>query len=257
MTDLIPIFPREAMQSLFDTPLYDEAGARELLMRVGPPDAAAVKAETLAFSLSELGKTFALALWGEVQASTPQREKEARRLAAACENVLRIVGLADGGELYPMFAQGGLFAAAYIRGEPRGEAATMNALRAVETLRADALKMLEIEGKRRRMKGVKAGRPENLAMRHLVRDLSQLYETGWGRAPGVSTGDKEVPSGPLMRLMEDVTGRIAARGLRFVHSASALRAAWQRLDRSEKMPLTVLLEQAEALDSEPAGTLSK
>lgn len=142
-----------------------------------------------------------------------------------------------------MFGGGGLFAAANIRGEPRGEAATMNALRAVEHLRQDALKMLEVEGKRRRMKGVKAGRPEVKAMRRLVRDLSCLYERVWCETPGISTGDKAEPCGPLIRLMLDVVKRLRSRGLRVNASADSLRSIWRSLDDEDKMPETHLLRQ--------------
>lgn len=244
----IPPFSREAVLSVFASPLYDTAAALELIMMIGPPDDASIKAESFAHELNELAKSFAFNLWNEVQASTPEREKQSKRLADACQKVLEIVGVADGGELLPMFGSGGLFAAANIRGEARGEAATRNGLRAVELLRLDALQMREVEGKRRRMKGVRAGRPENVAMQRLVRELSCMYEGAWGRAPGVSTGAAVEPSGPLMRLMLHVTGRIKERGLRFGNTAAALRGVWQRLDAGDKMPLTILAEQSTAID---------
>jgi hypothetical protein len=236
-------------------PLYDAASARELLISIGPPEDARDKAEAIGHVLTELGKSFAFALWAEVQASTPEREKQAKRLADACRNVLQIAGVADGGELLEMFGGRGLFAAAYGRGEPSGQAATMDALRAVDLLRQDALKMLEIEGKRRRMKAPKRGRPESAAMQKLVRELSCFYEKLWLRTPGVSSGDSE-PSGPLMRLMLDVTGKLRARGIRFTSTPDSLRKVWQRLADQEKMPLTVLSHQFHALQ-QPAAPLSK
>ena len=244
----VPTFPRESMLSLYAEPLYDISAIRELLMLVGPPPDATDVAEAVAFPLNELGKAFAFDLYGEVQASTPQREKEAKRLADACARVLAIAGVADGGELFPIFAEGGLFAAAHIRGEAQGKAATMNALRAVDLLQQDALMMLEVEGKRRRMKPPQRGRPVNKALDKLVRDLSCMFENLWGRAPGVSGGDD--PSGPFLRLMVNVTDRLRARGIRFSSSPDSLRKVWQRLPDDEKMPLTVIMRQCEALDGE-------
>jgi hypothetical protein len=251
---LTPPFGRPAMQSLYDESLYDDAAVRELFMAVGRPVGDADKVTAVAHRLTEIGKAFAFKLFDEVQATTPEREKEARRLAAACNKVLAIVGVKDGGELLPMFGSGGLFAAANLRGKPNGEAATLNALRAVDLLRQDSLKMLEIEGKRRAMKKPKAGRPEDVAMQHLVRDLSRLYEDVWERSPGVSNGDDE-PSGPLMRLMLDVIKRLRIRGLRFGATKDGLRKVWQRLDPDEKMPTTQILRQAAALD-EGSGKLA-
>jgi hypothetical protein len=251
---LIPPFPREAVFSIYREPLYDDVAARELFMAVGRPDSDADKVASVAYRLTELGKMFASGLFDEVQATTPERERAAKRLGAACEKVLAIVGVKDGGEMLPMFGGGGLFAAANIRGEPDGGAATMNALRAVDLLRQDALKMVEIEGRRRTMKKPKAGHPPSVAMQNLVRDLSCLYEEFWERSPGVSNGDVE-PSGPLMRLMIDVTDRLKARGLRFSSSKDALRMVWQRLDPVDKMPVTHLMSQAAALGW-PAGKSS-
>jgi hypothetical protein len=243
------VVTQEAARSLYDVPLYSEADVLELLMLIGRPDNAS--AEALAHVLSEFGKTFASALEREASASTPQREKAAGKLARACGDVLAILGVENGGDLLPMFAQGGLFAAAYLRGEPHGKAATMNAIRAVDLLRQDALKMMEIEGKRRRMKPPRVGHPGNGAMRRLVRDLSCLYEQVWARPPGVSTGDKPQPSGPLMRLMEDITAKLKVRLGRHAFSAtpSSLRRVWQRIDAEDKMPVTELVAKWEALDT--------
>lgn len=251
---MVALSLRGAMLSLHDEPLYDVAAAGELLMLVGRPDKA--DAEDVAHALSRLAASFAFDFCGESQASTPEREKGAKRLAAACAKVLEIAGVANGGELLPMFGQGGLFMAAAIRGEPRGEAATMNALRAVDTLRQDALKMLEIEGKRRRMNGVKAGRPEVAAKRKLVRELSCLYERVWRKTPGISTGDKAEPCGPLMRLMLDVVRRLRIRGVGVRASPDSLRAIWRSLDDEDRMPETHLLRQA-GMFNEATGSLPK
>lgn len=246
-------FSWDAVRGVFDAPPYDASAVRELFMLIGPPGEAADKAEPFAFHLNELCKAFAFELWGEVQQSTPQREAGAKALAAACQKVLAIVGVDDGGELFPMFGVGGLFAAAAIRGEARGEAATMNALRAVDALRLDALKMLEIEAKRRRMKPPKAGRPESRVMQKLLRDLSCLYENTWeDRSPGVSLAIDGEPSGPFLRLMVDVTDRLKAIMGRRAFSATraSLRKAWQRIQ--EKMPLAVTLAKFKAFAGESA-----
>jgi hypothetical protein len=234
---------RDAMLSIFGEPNYDAQTAREVLILVGPPADAAGLADALAHELNEVSKSAAFDLWHEDQASTPQREKGAKALRDACQKVLRIAGVADGGDLLPMFGAGGLFAAAALRGEARGEAAAMNALRAVELLRLDAIKMLEVEGKRRRMKGPKAGRPEVKALRKLVRDLSCLYERLWQSAPGISLGASEEPCGPLMTLMLHVIERLRSRGIRVNASRDSLRAIWRRLDDAEKMPNTHLTRQ--------------
>src|SRR4051794_26487773 len=76
---------RDVLHSLDETPLYDAAAARELLMVVGPPDDASDIAEAIAHVLSEIGKSAAFDLYREGQASTPQREKSARALRDACQ----------------------------------------------------------------------------------------------------------------------------------------------------------------------------
>lgn len=245
---------REAVHSLFERPLYDSAAARELIMAVGPsnvPDA-----EALAHAISELASGFAFDLWREMQESTPEREKQFKQLLAACQKVLKVAGVADGGELLPVFGQGGLFAAAHIRGEARGEAATMNALRAVDLLRQDAATMLEILGKRRVMDSPKRGRPEVAALNKLVRDLSCLYERVWRRTPGISKGREAEPCGPLVTLMVQVIDRVRSRGIKVNASRDSLRAIWRRLEDAEKMPETTLLRDAGLLD-EASSTLSK
>lgn len=232
-------FSRDVMLNLYSAPLYDEAAVRQLLLGCGCPNAAKT-VPSVTHSLNEMTKTFAFDLFTEVRASGRERNRQAQRLADACGKVLAVLGVEGGGDLLPMFAQGGLFAAASLRGEASGKAATMNAIRAVDLLRQDALKMLEVEGRRRRMKPPKSGRPENAALTRLVRDLSCLYEQVWNSNPGVSNGAAEQPTGPFMRLMLDVTERLKARGLRFYASASSLRKVWQRIDASEKMPITKL-----------------
>jgi len=242
--DLTPTVDREAMLGLFDeAPLYDETAVRELFVSVGPPPDAAAKAEAAAFRLSELGKSFAFALYGQSTPSVVERERQARQLAKACESVLRLTGVHEGGDLLPMFAQGGLFAAASIRGEPSGKAATMNALRAVDLLRQDALKLVEIEGKRRGMSPPRPGRPEDVATQRLVRDLSCFYETVWQREPGTSTGEEGEAAGPLVRVMVAVAERLRARGLQFYFSAEWLAQVWKRLPGEEKMPGTHIARQ--------------
>jgi hypothetical protein len=238
---------REAMLGLYEEPLYDASAARELLMLVGPPEGAADFAGVLADALNEIAKQVGFEFYQESQASTPQRERAAKALRDACTKVLKIAGVADRGELLPMFGAGGLFAAANIRGEADGKAATMRALRAVEHLRLDADKMLEVEGKRRRMKGPRAGRPEAKAARRLVRDLSCFYERVWRKAPGISVGGEPEPCGPLMTLMMDVVRRLRSRGVMISASRDSLRAHWRRLDDEEKMPDTFLATQVASL----------
>lgn len=243
--DLTPTVDRDSMLSLFvGEPLYDAATVRELFVAVGPPPSAASKIDAVAFKLSELGKSFAFDLYDESGPSVIDRQKEAERLARALEAVLRITGVHGGGDLLPMFGQGGLFAAAAIRGEPSGMAATMNALRAVDLLRQDALKLVEIEGRRRRMEAPTAGRPEAKAMQRLVAGISCLYEAAWERDPGVSTDATGEASGPLVRLMVDVTERLRSRGLRFSSSAQSLGKVWRRLDPADKMPTAHILRLA-------------
>lgn len=244
-------FPREAYLSVFEVPLFDAAAVRELFVAVGPPDDAADKAEAVAFRLSEIAKSCAFDLFHEAQARTPERERGAKAMVAACDKLLEVAGLANDGELLPMFGQGGLFAAAALRGEARGEAATMNALHAVKLLRQDAAKMLEVEGKRRAMSGPKRGRPESRAMRRMVADMSALYERVWERAPGISNGPSddprrvsEEPSGPLMRLMLDLVAKLRARGVRVSASPDSLRAVWRRVPDDEKMPGTHIIRLA-------------
>jgi len=198
------------------------------------------------FYLQEACRAFAFDLWRETQPGIAAREAAALKIATACHSILSITGMASG-EIDPSnlaagLGAGGLFASAALRGEPSGKASIMNALRAVETLRTDALKMAEIEAKRRAMKPAKRGRPESASIKRLVAALSHLYFDVWERIPTVSRAKGGVhsehapnePTGPLALLLEAVTNALQACGLRFYVTPDSLIKTWERLPADER-----------------------
>jgi hypothetical protein len=251
MTELAPSFDWSVVIDLNERPLFDETAIRELLIKIGPPPAAAEKVEAMAFKLSELGKSFAFDLWHQGCPSASVEQQQAEKLAAALGAALTLAGFGideqpSSTALLPMFGPGGLFASAAARGEPNGKAATMNALRAVYLLRLDALAMVRQRGKRRAMKPPKAGRAADTAIKRLVASIAEVYLDAWGRVPTVARSNAAAtsgqPTGTFVALMVAVADELRRRGVRFSATAESLQKHWrslppderQRLDMAEK-----------------------
>lgn len=242
--DLSPPFDWALVADLFGKPLYDTASITELFLAVGAPADAAAKAEAAAFQLSEIGKSFAFQLWQEGQPSADNEASAALRVAAACEAVLTLTGLGVEGEpsldrLLPSFGAGGLFASAALRGESNGKAATMNALRAVNLLRRDALAMAEQRARRSAMKPPKVGRSESRALKRLVEGLSAFYFDVWGAVPTISRSKANATSGQVsgafVRLLSEVNKALQARGLRYYATDESLAQHWRSLSPDRRM----------------------
>lgn len=247
--NLTPPFDWALVSGLLAEPLFDAPRVTELFLAVGAPSDAAEKLEAAAFQLSEIANAFAFDLWREVQPSSDKEGTAALRVAAACEAVLRLTGVGTDAEPSPdallaSFGPGGLFAAANLRGEPSGKAATMNELRAVYLLRLDALKVAEIRAKRSAMKPAKAGRKESRALKRLVASLSAFYFDVWGDVPTVSRSKAKASvgavSGRFVRLLSEVNKALQATGLRYYATDESLVQHWRSLDPDERLRLDMV-----------------
>jgi hypothetical protein len=237
--DLRPTIEWQAVQSCFDEPIFTPARTAELLFAVGrlvhgnglPP-------ERVQEELREITANFAFNRYQELQPTTSKRDAQAAKLAQALGLALETLGF-DGeptpDDLLPMFGRGGLFAAAAMRGEPKGEAATMNAARALRLMRQDALKLREIYSKRQRMGGAQRGRQEERAIKMLARDLSALYWLTWVESPGVALTDEGQPNSPFMRLFVGVQKALQERIGEPRHEPAALAQVWHRLSEADKL----------------------
>lgn len=239
--DLRPLIEWSAVQSCFDDPIFDRAATAELLLAVGPPSRPdGMPIERVQAELREITASFAFDRWHELQPSASVAEGEASKLAQACRLVLSVAGME--GEptrdaLLPLFGPGGLFAAAALRGEASGEAATMNAFRAVWLLGQDADKMAEVARKRKAMqapfKG--RGRGEERAIKRLVSHLSSLYWLTWVCRPGVTRNVQGEAGGPFVRLLALVNEALKLRGVDHLRTPDALAKVWERLPDDEKL----------------------
>jgi hypothetical protein len=142
--------------------------------------------------------------------------------------------------LLPLFGGRGLYAAAAARGERKGKAATLNAIRAVALLREDAWAFYVVASRRRKS----SGRPEARSLKKLVAALASIYSTFWEEEPGYWTDMHKEPRGAFMALMVGVTDAIRARGVRFYSSPVSLGKIFDRLEPSDKMRFTELLKKA-------------
>lgn len=250
-SDLAPPFPYSVVDSLYyGEPLFTEADTLALFLVVGPPDEAKEKAEAVAFKLSELGKSFAFDLWHEGQPNLTEQAAVTRKLEMALTSALNVAGFGEEEPtreaLHPFLGSGGLFGAAALRiessdvqGTNPGQAAVMNAFRAIHILRQDARKLMEIEARRRVMKPASKGNTPQRAMKRLVAGLAGVYFDVWQTLPGFSRGASKTPSGPFIRLMLEVTEALRNRGLVFSATAESLARHWRELPSDERLKFDV------------------
>ena len=237
--DLRPPIAWEAVQSCFDDPIFNASRTAELLLSVGRPvHGNGLPLERVQDELREITAGFAFNRWSEIQPSASKQDAQAAKLSQALRLALEtagIVGEPTPEALLPMFKGGGLYAAAAMRGEPKGEAATMNALRAVWVLCQDADKMREVYAKRRAMNVERKGRPEGRAIKRLAADLTTLHWLTWLDNATISLTDDGEASSPFLRLFVAVQDALHRRGVDNYRSPESLAQAWCRLDDHDKL----------------------
>lgn len=252
--DLRPPISFEAVQAVFDEPLFTVAGTAELLLSVGRPvHGNGYSTERAQEELWEICKAFAFERYHEVLPGLSDQDMTVQKLVHACAIVLREAGFDPSREpsprdLLPFLGAHGLFAQSATHARNAGEEwadidgteATMAQFRAVYQLRQSALTLRDIMARRRAMKGVaRPGRKPEQAIKRLAEGLSTFYWLTWLERPSVALDVfGEEATSPFLRLFVGVHRALAERGLDPTpkpRTADSLRKVWERLDDSERL----------------------
>lgn len=246
--------------------IFSPASVALIVSSVGGKSMSEVRQKSLAGFLNNAVKDYFLSRRQEEQPTAKQRVKAARRLAAACANVLNSCGVgrdADVDHILPSLGSGGLFAVAARRSPSGGRDAVQKALDGVRALHAYATSLEAFEASRApRWEDntvVEADlRPArqisnkgNPAFAQLIEALNEAFLHWWIEIPGRGQTDTGENS-PFIRFLLNVTNHIAVSlpGSFRKKSAGALASAWRRTRAPEDM--AKLKEIISQLDHAPS-----
>lgn len=222
---------REAMLAAHNRPIFDKPTFAAFLLKVPAAPAPNTSPDELAEALDAIMRDYAFSRYQQNSSSNAVIAKDAEKIAKACADILSVTGLNrnhfNESDLAPHLGGKALFAAAAARGEQRGKAATMNALRAVHTLLGDAEKVAEHHRALSQRRSHSRGRAADKALPKAVGLLAHLYIHAWGQRPTVSRSTGTA-GGPFVAFLEAFFAIAHDHKIDTPRTADQLGKVWER-----------------------------